>query len=531
MTVPPGATIAAPLSRCADVLARLRGWRRYGTAALLGGFATTALPPLHLLPALLVAFPGLIWIVDGSRSRRAAFAAGWWFGFGYFLVGLYWVSNALLTDPGRFGWLLPFSVVGLPIVLAPFTGLAALVYRMAGTTGWRGVLAFAVSWVALEWLRGHVLTGFPWNLTGYVWTISDAMLQVTAFIGIYGLSLITVAAAALPATLVGTRQGGSGLRWRPMLVGLLLLAVLWGGGAARLAGAGDDVVDDVRLRIVQANIPQHLKWRVENRVTHFRKYLDLSKGVGPGDITASNITHVIWPETATAFFLGEQIEARAAMARITPRGGLILTGAPRVRRDDDSRLRQVWNSMHALDDTGALVGTYDKFHLVPFGEYVPFRDVVNITKLTAGGIDFTPGPGPQTLDLAGLPPVSPLICYEAIFPGEVSDPGNRPRWLLNLTNDAWYGRSAGPYQHLATARVRAVEEGLPLVRAANTGISAVVDAYGRITHQLGLGQTGVIDASLPKALAAPTVYGRFGDLTLLPLILCGALLAWVGRVV
>jgi apolipoprotein N-acyltransferase len=220
-------------------------------------------------------------------------------------------------------------------------------------------------------------------------------------------------------------------------------------------------------------------------------------------------THVIWAEAAAPFFLGETPEALALLAEATPKDGLTIVGT--LRRSPPGEPHQVWNSLLAVNGSGRVAATYDKAHLVPFGEYVPFRNVIGLSSVAAGTADFSRGPGIGTLSLPGLPPVSALICYEVIFPAEVADRDRRPDWLLNLTNDGWYGHSPGPYQHLAAARLRAVEEGLPLVRVANTGISAIADAYGRVTDQLPLGAQGLIDGPLPVALKSETVYGRLGN--------------------
>ncbi len=518
---------------CRRRVVALAGWRRWLCAVLLGAASATAFPPLYILPFAFVAFTGLVWLIDGAggdrNPSRAAFAAGWWFGFGHFVVGLYWISNALMVDAAKFGWLVPFAVTGLSAYFALYPGLAALVTRLSGATGVRRIVVLAVAWTACEWLRGMILTGFPWNLMGTVWAWSDAMIQLTAYVGIYGLGLMTVFAAAVPATLADDPPAVARLgRWRSVLAMAGLVGVVWLGGAARLglapqygAGAGPAMVPEVRLRIVQGNIDQRNKWRAGQRGINFRKHLRMSAVPGtvtPGAISPGAVTHIIWPETAAPYVLANDAAARAALARVVPREGVVITGAMRTTRAGVKPFR-VWNSIHAVDGGGKVLASYDKFHLVPFGEFVPFRRFLPLTKLTAGTVDFSAGPGPRTLKLPGLPPMSPLICYEVLFPGNVLDAEHRPEWLLNLTNDAWFGVSTGPYQHFAAARFRAVEQGLPLVRAANTGISAVVDPYGRTIAKLGLGVEGILDSPLPRALPALTLYGRFGDWVLLWLLL------------
>ena len=495
----------------------LEGWRLYLTVFALGAVVTVALPPLNWWPGLIVGFTGLVWVLDACKRRKVAFLVGWWFGFGYLGLGLYWISFALLIEPERVGWMVPFAALGLPALLATWIGLATLIVREFGAPGVTRVVLFAVGWSAAEWLRGHALTGFPWNLIGYAATASDALLQAAAVIGIYGVGFFIVLAAAVPATLGGGESSRSRFhRYGPVLVVFLLIAVAWGSGALRLAGAQDDTVADVNLRLVQANIAQHHKWQEERRRANLIRHLQLSSRTG-----SDSVTHVIWPETAVPYFLANDPDLLRTIGGLVGPEGLVITGAPRTTVKRESPLR-VWNAIHAVDHEGEIVGTYDKSHLLPFGEYVPFRSLLRrlgVERIAAGQGDFQAGLGPKALTLPGLPPVSPLICYEAIFPGEVVANGPRTAWLLNLTNDAWFGNTAGPYQHFAMARTRAVEEGLPLVRVANTGVSGVADAYGRVIAQIDLGETGVIDTALPVSLSAPTLFSRWGDAGLVMILI------------
>ena len=498
----------APLRDLANTLGVLDGWRRLGVAVLLGALSALALPPVYLVPVLVPAFVGLIWQLQGVRGRREAFLLGWAFGLGQFAAGLYWIGIAFFVDAPAYAWMMPFAIAGLAAGLAIFTGLVTLAVWSVPWNGTARGLLFAAAWTSAEWLRGTILTGFPWNLQATVWSFSDMAVQPVAVFGVYGLSLITVFAAVAPATLVAA--GGGWRRWGASAVAAVLIAAIFGGGALRLGAAptaGSETVEDVRLRLVQANIPQHLKWDSELRHRHLERHIEMSRAEASGSEPPA---HVIWPETAVSFFLENSEGLREQLARAVPPGGRLLTGLPRFEGSGDDMV--LYNSLLALDEGGATRAEYDKFHLVPFGEYVPFGEWLPLERLTEGRVDFSAGPGPRTLRSDGLPPFSPLICYEAIFPGNVLDPQDRPEWLLNVTNDAWFGNSSGPYQHLASARLRAVEEGLPLVRAANTGISAVVDPYGRVLHRLGLNQEGTIDAELPRPLNEMTVYARFGNL-------------------
>jgi apolipoprotein N-acyltransferase len=329
------------------------------------------------------------------------------------------------------------------------------------------------------------------------------VLQSVAVVGIYGLGVLTVLVAALPAVL-RRRPGGSGLA--TVAAGLVGLAALFGAGVERLSQDDGRMVPNVLLRLVQPNIDQSQKWVDELRLAHFRQQLEMSARPSITPVTA-----VIWAETAVQYDLSHDGGARSLLAQALPQGSIALVGGLRAS-DPLIAERLVWNSIYAVDGAGSVIATYDKAHLVPFGEYVPFRGVLPIDRIVPGRIDFVPGSGPRTVEVPGLPPFSPLVCYEVIFPEEVvAADGPRPQWLLNVTNDGWYGLTAGPHQHFAIAQTRAVEQGLPLVRVANTGISGIVDPYGRITTSLALGTEGIVDAPLPAALARPTPYAQWGD--------------------
>ena len=497
------------LVRLAQSLGALSGWRRHALAMLLGAGATGAFAPLYAFPLLVPAFTGLLWLLEGARSPRQAFLLGWSFGFGHMATGLSWVGLAFLVDAEQFGALMPVAVGAMAAGMAIFPGLSILALWCLGLRGPARVVALAGVWLAVEWLRAWILTGFPWNLAGYVWSFSPEMMQIAALGGVWILSFLTVMAAAAPAVLGESARHGARV-FRAAVLGVLIAT--WGGGAWRLAQApapGEEVVEGVHLRIVQASIAQDLKWEPELRRTHVVQQLRLTLSRG-----FEKTTHVIWPETAVPFLLDNEPELRRFIARAVPPGGVLVTGAPR------GTSTQIWNSILALDSRGEVLARYDKHHLVPFGEYVPFRSVLPLGKLTAGRLDFSAGPGLANIDLPGAPAASPLICYEVIFPGRVVPEGPRPSWLLNVTNDAWFGTSLGPFQHFASARMRAVEEGLPLVRAANTGISAVIDGYGRVIGRLGLNQVGILDSALPRPLAGSTWYAQIGNWSVACLIFC-----------
>jgi apolipoprotein N-acyltransferase len=499
------------IARLAAAVAARRGLRRYGLAFVLGVLAAGGLEPLSLFPLLLIAFTGLVWLLDGATEGRARFILGWLFGFGFFVAGLHWIAFPLLVDADRFAWMIPFALVLLPGAFGLLIGAATWTATRIVPEGGSRVLALAVAWAAAEWIRGHVFTGFPWNLVGYTWIDVASLLPAAGLMGVYGLSLLTVFAAAAPAALA---RGRSAQRTAVPAVGALAIFGALGvyGALQHTPTPTGEVV--VRLRIVQANIPQKLKWDAGERETNLLRHVQLSRT--PGHETRDLI---IWPETASTFAVRDGATVTQVIARAVSGEARVLTGVPRVTGAGDTL--RAFNSLIAVDGEANVQASYDKHHLVPFGEYLPLRTVLarlGIDKIVQGSpVDFSPGDGVRTVHLAGVPGFSPLICYEAIFPGSVAVDRDRPAWLLSITNDAWFGSGAGPAQHFAMARMRAAEEGLPLVRAANTGISAVVDSLGQVRDRLDIGQRGVIDADLPPG-RMPTLYARFGDLIFFTLL-------------
>jgi apolipoprotein N-acyltransferase len=503
-------------SRPVRSLGAISGWRAYGFAAVLGALAGLAFAPLNLVPAFALGISGLVWLGAEAPSRRKAFAVGWWWGLGHFAVNSYWIAESFLIDAERFGWMIPPVLGGLAAYLALYPALATFAFRMLPRPlSLSGIAAFAAFWTIAEWLRGHVLTGYPWDLAAYIWSGSDAMMQSAALWGSWGLGLVTVFALALPALFVlmdprVARQAAVGMA--------VVLGALYLGGFWRLSNAIPTAVETdpsaTLVRLVQPNIAQTLKISSEDtRPQQIKTLLRLTLET-PG---FDKVKAVIWPESAANYLLARDPDLRAILARAVPPGGLLVTGAPRGE-PLNGPLDRIWNSLAVIDGQGEILGTADKFHLVPLGEYVPMREIFTfINKLTPGSMNFTPGPGPRTLHMPGLPPFSPLICYEVIFPGAVTDAADRPGLIVNVTNDGWFGTSTGPSQHFATARFRSVEEGIPMLRAANTGISGVVDAYGRVETRSNLVVEAVIDAAIPAPLP-PTPFARFGLLSVLPLI-------------
>jgi apolipoprotein N-acyltransferase len=501
-------------------IAALAGLPRLGVLFLAGALAGLAMPPIGLWPGLFLAFPVLIWTLDGLRQApaRQALAAGWSFGLGYFASVLYWIGFAFLVDAETYLWMMPFMVGGLAALMACYWGLAALAARLLWRRGPARVGILAATMGAAEWLRGHLFTGFPWAAPGLAAEGMGPVLQLAAIVGMTGLAFLMVLWAGTPVLLAD-----HGARRSHRVIGGLVAALLplaWGWGYLQLAAAPAAAVPGVQLRIVQPNIPQSDKWRAENGLIIFEKLLIMSRR---GEDRLSGATHIIWPESAVPFLIDESEEARAAIDALLPEGAALITGSLR-RQQMAAGDMQIFNSIIGFDELANAAVRYDKWRLVPGGEFLPLEwllEPLGFRKVVTVPGSFTPGPGPVTLPVPGAPPAGFLVCYEVIFPDRLTG-GERPGWLINVTNDGWFGNSSGPYQHLAQVRMRAVEQGLPVVRAANTGISAVIDPYGRVLHSLRLGTAGIIDSVLPAAREA-TLYARFGDLWLLALAIAGLL--------
>ena len=507
------------------------GWKRAVIALAAGAISVLAMAPFHAWPVLFVTFPIAVWQIDGAGAGRwrglpAAALSGWWFGLGYFVPGLYWIGNAFLVDAPTFAWLMPFAVLGLPAYLALFPALGFALARLFWTHEASRVIALAASLTMSEWLRGHAFTGFPWNAFGYALTEPLVVAQTASLVGLWGLTFIAVAIFASPAVLIDGAARGRKPWMAPALAVIVLLAMTV-FGAIRLSQQPTMMRANLKLRIMQPDLQQDTKFNYAAKAEVMKKYLTLSdRASGPQSTGIRDINILIWPESAFPFFLTREADAMAQIADLLPKGTVLISGS--VRAPDvppDTRITRAYNSIYVIDHDGTVLAVYDKLHLVPFGEFLPFQDwmerigLQQLTKIQGG---FIPGTRRRSMEIPHAPRMLPLICYEAIFPGGVAERADRPGWIVNLTNDGWFGISTGPYQHLQQARVRAIEQGLPLVRAANTGVSAVIDPMGRFVARLGLGLEGVLDSSLPAAIA-PTIYSRTGDV---PVIIILAV-AWL----
>jgi apolipoprotein N-acyltransferase len=487
------------------------GWKRRLIAFFAGALSALAMAPFNAWPVLFLTFPVLVWLIDGAGvgGLTAAAWTGWWFGFGYFLAGLYWIGFAFLVDAPTFGWLLPIAVIGLPAVAAIYTAAGAALARLLWTRGAMRILALAVALTVSEWLRGHLLTGFPWNTFGYALTAPLALAQSASLIGIWGLTFIAVAIAAAPATLADD-PGETRRRYMPLTLGIVVLVLFGGYGAHRLLRTPTQFVSGVRLRIMQPNLQQDVRFNYAAKQEVMRRYLMLSSRAGP---PGGSPTHLIWPESPFPFLLMREADALAQIHDLLQPNAVLITGATRLADPEHYQESGVYNSIYVIDHNGSLAAVYDKVHLVPFGEYLPFEEFLEklgLQALTEQRGGFLSGDRHRLIAVPGAPTALPLICYEIIFPSEAVPEGKRPGWIVNVTNDGWFGISSGPYQHLQQARVTAITQGLPLARAANTGVSAVVDPLGRIVNSLPLGVEGVLDAPLPRPIP-PTVYAELGD--------------------
>ncbi|HLJ70687.1 MAG TPA: apolipoprotein N-acyltransferase [Roseiarcus sp.] len=520
------------------------GWRRRLIGLAAGAAGALALAPVDFWPAMLAPLMIAVWLLDGSAdsnadgatflpSLRAAFTVGWWWGFGYFVADLWWLGSAFLVDADQFAWALPLGVVALPAGLAFFPALGFALAKALWSPGPARIFALALGLTVSEWLRAVVLTGFPWNELGMTLGGTPVLAQSASLVGLHGLTFLTIAIFASPATLIDETSGKR--RAAATVAALAAFALLAAFGAWRLSAPPAASVAGVKLRLIQPAIGQGPDFRPENKDAIMRRYLELSdRATSPASTGVADVTHLIWPESAFPFLLARDPVALNQIAGLLHGGATLITGAARAERGSDDGRPRYYNSIQVIDRRGELLDHYDKVRLVPFGEYLPLRGLLEklgfsqFVRYAPGGFD--PGTGDRLLRAPGLPAAWPMVCYEAIFPDELGALfGRRERaaFILNLTDDIWFGRTAGPYQHFAQARLRAIEQGLPLVRDANSGISAVVDGLGRTIAELPLGGDGVLDSALPMA-RPPTIYARYGALgpgalLLLGLIFCFAL--------
>jgi len=495
------------MERLAGRIILLWGWRRAAGAFLAGALLVLAQAPFDFFAVGFVSFPVLVWLLDGAsvaapvgllRRLAPAFATGWCFGFGYFLGGVWWIGTALLVEAESFAWALPFAVVGIPLVLALFYGLAAALARLMWSNNIGRIAALAFGFGVAEWLRTILFTGFPWNAIGYAAMPMPLLMQSVSVAGMIGMNALAVFVFAMPALLAARRDRRAGLA-----LAVLICIAHAGFGYWRLSAPIEPDGRTLTVRIIQPSVNMSEKWdaAAEDRV--FSEMMQASAAPPADGLPAPQL--ILWPETSVPFLFSERPDALAAIGAMLSDGQLLLAGAVRSEGGSAGQAgASYYNSVVAIDHQGEIADAVDKVHLVPFGEYLPFAAVLErlgVHQMVAGPMNFVAGASRHVIGLPGGIMAAPFICYEIIFPDLVAVDAAPADIIVNVTNDGWFGNTPGPYQHFRQAQLRAVETGLPLVRAANTGISAIVDQRGRIVDALALGAKGVIDGKV--VLASP----------------------------
>ncbi|MBA3447305.1 MAG: apolipoprotein N-acyltransferase [Pseudaminobacter sp.] len=501
------------MERLAGRIILLWGWRRSLTAFLAGALAVLAHAPFDFFAVCFISFPILVWLLDGATAsahrhlvRRfvPAFVIGWWFGFGYFLGGLWWIGSAVLVEADSFAWALPFAVLGIPALLALFYGLATSLAGLLWSNTVGRIAALAFGFAVAEWLRSFVFTGFPWNAIGYAAMPTPLLMQSVSVVSLTGMNALAVFVFAMPAVLAAKRGARLGL-----VLALMLGAAHAAYGYVRLSTSPEPDGRTLSVRIVQPSVDMSEKWdaAVEDRV--FATMLRLS--ASPLAAGQAKPELILWPETSVPFLFTDRPDALVALGELLSEGQMLIAGAVRSEgRAGASGEARYYNSVIAIDDAGQIVDAVDKVHLVPFGEYLPFADLLGrlgLEQLVAGPMNFTAGAARHPISLPGGMKALPFICYEMIFPDLVAVDVALTDIIVNVTNDAWFGDTPGPYQHFRQAQVRAVETGLPIVRAANTGLSGVIDQRGRVLDGLGVDFRGVSDVTV--RFHARDAMGRF----------------------
>lgn len=527
-------------------ISQLPRWQSYLVALFVGGLSSLSQAPFDLGWVCFFTFPVLVWLLDGTavsdgsrespRNAGAIKAAiiGWWFGFGYFVAGLWWLGSALLVEADQFAWAIPLAVLGLPAVLAFFYSFATAFAYLFWGSGLVRILALGLGFGLAEWGRSFLLTGFPWNMIGYAAMPIPLLMQSVNLAGIIGISALAVVVFASPSLFAGGRFARSGIALAVILVVIHTGFGWWQMNFQMAETAGEN--KPVTVRIVQPSIRQDLKWDEFERRNIFETYIRMTEAPPKGGAIAD---YIIWPETSVPYILSQNPEVLERIDQALKPGQILLAGVVREEKDPQSGHPRYYNSITVVNDLGQVTDSFDKVHLVPFGEYLPFEGLLRslglqeIAEMPGG---FTAGEYRHSLTITSGTMSSetsthelsilPLICYEAIFPDELEYRGHPASVMINITNDAWYGNTPGPYQHMRQAQLRAVEQGMPMIRAANNGISAVVDSYGRIISQLGLNEIGVLDVSIPpkRTLFLGRVAGGFESGLILILLFAGAVL-------
>jgi apolipoprotein N-acyltransferase len=527
----------------AEIVMLSHGWRRVLILFVAGAIGALSVPPFYILPALFVAMPVWVWALDGAERfagiRRIfgpAFTVGFFFGLGYFCVALHWLGSAFFAEGGFYPILAPFAVLALAALLALFWGLASALAHLFWSGGALRIVTLATFLSLAEWARGTQFSGFPFDLIGYALTANDEMAQLASVVGVYGLTFLAALLAMTPSLIWPPDQRGLTRRLVPFFASLVVIAAQVGYGNYRLQSTAVTERNDVRMRLVQPAIHEHTDWAAANPADIVAKLTGLSEQqTSADDPGLASITHLVWPESVFPFFLSDYPPALAQFGRMLPDDVLLLTGAPRENWNDEdlpqTADQPAYNSLLAINTDGEVVATYDKAHLVPFGEYLPFASfwrMLGINQFVPGTNGWAPGDGKRLMTPPNSPAFIALICYEAIFSGDLGANPADAAFILNITNDAWFDGSIGPAQHAHHAKIRAVETGLPLIRVGNTGITMLTDPLGRVTAQLAPGGVGTLDV-VPALKLPDTIFNRIGMWPFWIAILAGLAIAFVSR--
>ena len=525
------------MNALADTCILSHGWRRALLVLLAGAIAGLSAAPLFILPALFVAFPVLVWTLDGVEARPTllrrlfgpAFRIGFFFGLGYFLVTIHWVGTAFFVDGGIMLAAMPFAVLLLATVLALFWALGIALARLVWSAGTARLFALAAGLSLAEIARGTLFTGFPFNLLGYALTANLEMMQAASLVGVYGLTFVAILIAATPALVWPSLDRPLAARLAPLFLAIAVIAAQLAYGHVRLRDTLTEPREDIALRLVQPVVPQDLKWQAFAREEIVQRLIDLTTAqTGPDDAGLADITHIVWPEMAIPFFISTEPELFARIARMIPEDVLLLTGAPREPYTEGAA---PYNSIFAINTQGEILSSYDKTHLVPIGEVIPFQEqlsAIGLGQFVPGADGWAAGAERRLFEIPGLPGFLPLICYEAVYSGGLGDAVADAEFILVLTNDAWFDGSFGVPQSFHHARLRAVEEGLAMVRVANSGISALIDPLGRVKAQLPAGLVGTLDGA-PDRPIAPPPFAQWRHWPFALMVALGALIALAGH--
>jgi apolipoprotein N-acyltransferase len=543
-------------------------FNNYSFAFILGALCDLSFAPFHWFLAAIISISGFFILINLPEiDPKKSFKIGWCYGFGYFLAGIYWIAISLLVEASKFAWLIPFALILIPGILAGYFALLTFFYQKIikkfSLNDSQKIIIFSLLWLIFELLRSNLFSGFAWNLIGYIWLASDNLSQLSAIFGIYGLSLFAILTCLTPAlfflssphfSLSSPRRRGSiatkpsllievpafagmtrrnaGMTKRSaritksLILYLIFIAIFLTTGflyghfrISKLSAYLSDKKDlsAPKIRIIQANIKQDSKWDQFQILQNLKKHIAMSNSKD-----TKNIVATIWSETSISYILNDNPNLISYLkSAVLKDNKILISGALRAKFDqnDPHKITKIWNSIYALDDNG-IIDFYDKNHLVPFGEYIPFSKFIPfITKITNGGVDFSSGNKNKIIKTPYFS-FAPLICYEVSFSDSLSAIAKDPNLnlIINLTNDAWFGSSSGPYQHFDMAQMRAIEYGIPLIRVANTGISGAFDALGRVIAKIDLNQEGVVDIDLPKTLNDSTIYALYGSGPLILLV-------------